>query len=57
MKVIEQKKYTDLEVGKNIGGNLHLSQLDLDGSYEEIMIDTTGAKQLIKVLQEFVDEN
>lgn len=53
--VLGQKKYSDLELSKTIGGNVHIAQEDADGLYGEIWIDTTGAKQLMKVLQEFVE--
>lgn len=51
MKVIDQKIFADISVYTI----RDIMSLDQDG--EEISIDTIGAKQLIKVLQEFINEN
>lgn len=56
MKVIEQGKYQNLEVSDSLS-TLLIAQEDSCGCYVEIDLDKTGAKELIKVLQEFVDEN
>ena len=48
--VIEQEFHNDLHVDKSIC--LVLKQIE-----SCITLDTQGAKQLIKVLQEFVNEN
>lgn len=48
--IIEQEVFNDFKIEKCI----HIS---LGQDADVILIDKTGAKQLIKVLQEFVNEN
>ena len=54
--IIEQEKYEPLKSTKTISGNIMIYRDDED-DWDSIVVDAKGAKQLIKVLQEFVDEN
>lgn len=55
--IIEQEKCANLDFKKLNNDVMLLEQIDSDYYYGELEIDTTGAKQLMRVLQEFVDEN
>lgn len=54
-KIIEQESF-DI-VLSNYGNDLHISQGNLDFGEDCISIDKQGAAELIKALQEFLDEN
>ena len=55
MRVIEQKKYS-IEVDKS-DGKIYIYQDDVCRIEQEcIEVEIEGAKQLIEVLKEFVDE-
>lgn len=56
MRVIEQEKYADLKITKLVSGNICIEQYDFDDDSCEINIDKQGAKQLIDVLKEFVND-
>lgn len=51
MKTIEQNDECELEVVPHIRGGLIISQ-----QYDSIIINKQGAAEILKVLQEWVDE-
>lgn len=54
MKVIEQNHYHNMRITKTLSDRICVDQVDVDGLPNQIYIEKDAAKQLIKILEDYV---